>query len=313
MCFYFTYIMNKLHDMTIQKLSNDIIFKILSYLNVNQSSNFFTINKYYNSIRNNNKFWFMKLQQDYPSCIQITYLSYKDIYMTMKTKAVVYDWYKIINMGKYAVGDHIIVENNNIMDNRKEYHDESVQKEFIDDFNNILLQINPDSFQRDLNHELYLLTYLLNNYQSIANDYINSDLFILNNNAYYDSRTIGKLIIDRNTIRSEIGDRKVTIKCFYNDKYRLEYCTNYNHHMFICLYEIFDIDKCWIVTSKYQYQTFTSSDFIYFGKHTDRDFNKVVNINTSSNKSIDIDNVENGNTLFDFFKIISNIYICNIV
>lgn len=103
----------------------------------------------------------------------------------------------------------------------------------------------------------------------------------------------------------------IHIGCFFNDKYRLEYYTNENVE-FICLYDIFDLNKYWIVKCQESYLNFISSGFIYRNlNNLNHGFDNIFNNNLYCNK-YNFYQITDGYMVFNFFLLISNIYMNNL-
>lgn len=145
-------------------------------------------------------------------------------------------------------------------------------KLYSNEFTDIMLEIQPETFIRDF-HRGECLTNVMK-----------------------------KLLDD---------DQDITIKCFYNDKYRLDFYKNSTDDEFICLYEIFDINKYWIARNKNSNTYLTSYDFtsrVTFGPS----FNIMFN-NSRETYPTGISDVHyNTEIIFRFFLLISNIYILNV-
>ena len=312
----------RMHNTTIENLTNDVIFSIIKYLEICNIGNVFQVNKRFNSLKNNEKFWHLKLQQDYPSCcVNVKNLLYKFIYMTMKTKSAIYDWDKIIFVEGRPIEDSHIIENSKIGNNIARCCDEVADDKFIDEFNNTMSTIDPKSFVRDFYREKFLLNDILNTkFDSDWESHSDDDNDDNSNDVILAKMKLIKSIVDHETVEIRFKPKprfgpefyRIRIKCFYNDKYRFEFFTNYDDHEFICLYEIFDINKYWIVRCEQSHPDFTSHNFGYCcSDGSGPEFDNIFN-NDNHDCKIDISDVQNPDILFKFFIVMSNIYIHNL-
>lgn len=147
-------------DINILKLPKFVLYIIIKNLDLMDIGNILAkpgsqINKYFNSL-NKDEFWNFLLKIHYPTYIDIKNISRKDMYKILSRKCTIYNYHLS------SLRDEFIIKNIRCVYGRYVYPNQKVNCDYIDEFNIIMSHINPESFQRDIYREKYLIDNISN-------------------------------------------------------------------------------------------------------------------------------------------------------